>query len=154
MYINKYSLIKGIIDDDSNYKLENVIFNNIKTSSKAILKFDNKDVFINNIEVDNISCTGDNGFSSFILFNSEYSDNTLNIANSNFRNSFSNGPFIKIVGNTNKFILENTSINNITSYGPIIENNSIKVFNFFISFFFFFFFFFKKKKNFLINLFY
>jgi len=39
----------------------------------------------------------------------------------------SNGPFIKIIGNTNIFKLENTTIYNITSYGPILDNTSKKV---------------------------
>jgi len=53
----------------------------------------------------------------------------LNITNSNIKNSFSNGPFIKIIGNSNRFLLENTLINNITSYGPILQNTSKNVIN-------------------------
>ena len=122
-----YSLISRIVDGESEYNLENVKFSNIKSSSNAILKSEYNNVKINNIEVENISCTGDNGDSSFILFNSDDNNNTFSISNSIIKNSISNGPFIKITGNANSFKLENTTIYNITSYGPIIDDNSKKV---------------------------
>jgi len=88
---------------------------------------------MNNIEFSNITCTGDNGDASFILYDSGENEKIIEINNLKGNYSQSNGPFIKIIGNSNSVIINDSSINNIISYGPIIEISSEKVIiNYFI----------------------
>ena len=101
--------------------------NNIVTNSKAILHFIYNDIYIDNLEVDNVHCIGDIDNTSLILFNSGELHKQLSINNSIIKNSITNGSFIKILGDTNEIIINNTNINNIKAYGQIIENSSNKV---------------------------
>ena len=78
--------------------------------------------------MNNVSCTGDSGESSFILYDTDNSlNNKLQIDNLNVKNSVSNGAFIKVKGNSNEFVIKNSYINNINSYGPIIQYLSLNV---------------------------
>jgi len=104
-----------------------VKLNNIVTNSKAILHFIYNDIYIDNLEVDNVHCIGDIDNTSLILFNSGELHKQLSINNSIIKNSITNGSFIKILGDTNEIIINNTNINNIKAYGQIIENSSNKV---------------------------
>jgi len=87
-----------------------------------------RNVTISNIDVENVNCIGDSGDTSFILFDSGENTNSLVISYSNIKNSKSNGPFIKFMGNSNEFTFENSIIDSVRAYGPIIENESIKVY--------------------------
>jgi len=91
------------------------------------LSFLYNDVIIDNIEVTDVKCIGENGNTSFILFDSGENSKKLSISNSKIINNKSNDSFIKIIGYSNDLIIENTKINNIVSYGPIIKNTSTKV---------------------------
>ncbi|KAG4085267.1 hypothetical protein H8356DRAFT_1298496 [Neocallimastix lanati (nom. inval.)] len=120
------NIINGLIDGESGYIIDNVKLRNINSNSKAIFKFIYHDIFINNIEIENIKCNGEGKDSSFIFFDSGEDHKKLTILNSNIKDSISNGPFIKAIGNSNDMIIRNTNINNITSYGSVIENISTK----------------------------
>jgi len=51
----------------------------------------------------------------------------MSIKNLKTQNGISNGPLIKIIGNNNEILLEDSYINNIISYGSIISNESENV---------------------------
>ncbi|ORX56015.1 hypothetical protein BCR36DRAFT_280564 [Piromyces finnis] len=118
------NLISELIDGESKYTLDNIKFSNITTNSKFLLHFMYNDIFINNIEVENISCIGEAGNTSFILFDSGEKNCILTIKNSIMKNNYSNGSFIRIVGDSTKLFIENTIFHEIESYGSIIENQS------------------------------
>jgi len=101
---------------------------NIVTNSKALIKIIYNNIKINDFEVDNITCNGDSGDSSFIVFISNDSNkNSFQVNNFNIKNSYTNGQLIKINGGSNEIIMENLSISNIISYGSVIEISSKKV---------------------------
>jgi len=50
----------------------------------------------------------------------------MSIKNLRIHDGISNGPLIKIIGNYNEILLEDSRINNIVSYGSIISNESEK----------------------------
>jgi len=77
--------------------------------------------------VNDISCVGDSGDTSFIFYDSGDINKKLVIKNMQVKNSKSNGPFIKIIGKVNELLLENSNITNIKSYGSIIEIQSNEV---------------------------
>ncbi|OUM65522.1 hypothetical protein PIROE2DRAFT_7453 [Piromyces sp. E2] len=83
-------------------------------------------ISIENTKIENISLTGDRGDASFILYDSKELNTQLNIKKMNVNNCLSNGPFIKVMGISNKFIVEDSIIKNVKSYGPIIESISEK----------------------------
>ena len=72
-------------------------------------------------------CNGDDGDSSLILFNSGEAEKKIELYNLNINNCSTNGPLIKITGSHNEVIIKDTIINNVNSYGLLIENNSEKV---------------------------
>ncbi|OUM68068.1 hypothetical protein PIROE2DRAFT_4352 [Piromyces sp. E2] len=118
------NLIYGLIDGESKYTLENVKFTNIKTNSKYLLNFMYNDIYINQIDVENISCIGEENDASFILLNSGEIKSKLTIKNSKMINNNSNGSFIRINGESSELILENTTFDNIISYGSVIQSES------------------------------
>ena len=82
-----------------------------------------------NITIENISCNGDSGETSFILFDSGEEYKSLLIENLNAKSVQSNGSFIKIKGDTNEILIKNSNFSEIVSFGSIIENKSKKVIN-------------------------
>ena len=107
----------------------NTKFIDIKTNSKALLHIVGKDVFFTNVTAENILCVGDGGNTSMVLFDSNSIDDIKKfyIYGLNVTNSFSNGPLIKIIGNYVEMILDDSNINKIKTYGPIIETRTNKV---------------------------
>ena len=107
----------------------NTKFIDIKTNSKALLHIVGKDVFFTNVTAENILCVGDGGNTSMVLFDSNNIDGIKKfyIYGLNVTNSFSNGPLIKIIGNYVEMILDDSNINKIKTYGPIIETRTNKV---------------------------
>jgi len=85
------------------------------------------DISIDGFDSENIICNGDGGDSSLILFDSGEAEKKIELYNLNINNCSTNGPLIKITGNHNEVIIKDTIINNVNSYGPLIENNSEKV---------------------------
>lgn len=86
---------------------------------------------MSNIIVKNITCLGESGDTSFILFDSGEDKKQISINNIDAENVLSNGSFIKIDGDSNELTLKNSNINYITSYGSIINNKSKKVYFYF-----------------------
>ena len=107
----------------------NVNFIDIKTNSKALLHIVGKDVYFTNVTAENISCVGDGSNTSMILFDSNNIDDfkKIHIFGLNVINSFSNGPLIKTIGNYVEMIIDDSNINKIKTYGPIIETKTNKV---------------------------
>ncbi|OUM63858.1 hypothetical protein PIROE2DRAFT_9527 [Piromyces sp. E2] len=124
---NNLKLSKGLFNEESTYEFNNIKFYNIISNSKSILYFIYNDVILNNIEFNNITSIGDNSDASFILYDSSENKGKIEINKLNGNNSLSNGSFIKIIGNSNSIIINNSSINNIISYGPVIKVSSEKV---------------------------
>ncbi|OUM68060.1 hypothetical protein PIROE2DRAFT_4344 [Piromyces sp. E2] len=120
-------LSNGLLNEESQCTLNNIKIDNVKSNGRALLYFINNNIIINNSEFDNINCMGDINYSSLILFNSEDANVKLNLNNIVIKNSNSNGPLIKIDGNSNEFLIKNSKISKISSYGPIIEVLSKKV---------------------------
>ncbi|KAG4092835.1 hypothetical protein H8356DRAFT_1081867 [Neocallimastix lanati (nom. inval.)] len=122
------NLISGIWESESSYYLYNVNFIDIKTNSKALLHIVGKDVYFTNVTAENISCVGDGGNTSMILFDSNNIDDfkKFHIYGLNVTNSFSNGPLIKTIGNYIEMILDDSdsNINKIKTYGPVIEKKN------------------------------
>jgi len=109
--------------------LYNVNIIDIKTNSKALFHIFGKDAYYTNITAENISYVGDGGNTSMVLFDSNSIDDIKKfyIYGLNVTNSFSNGPLIKIIGNYVEMILDDSNINKIKTYGPIIETRTNKV---------------------------
>jgi len=131
-------LTKGLLDGESNYILNNVKIRNVRTNSKALFYFSNNNISIDKMDVDNVSLIGDRGDTSFLLYDSEDLNTTLSIKNMYISNCVSNGPFIKIKGISNQFIMEDSVITDVNSYGSIIENISKNVIIIFIINYFYF----------------
>ncbi|ORX49040.1 hypothetical protein BCR36DRAFT_413035 [Piromyces finnis] len=111
-----------LFNKESSYTFENIKFKNIISNSKAVLYFLYYNITLNNIEVDNVSCTGDGGESSFMLYDSDESINSrLQINNLYTKNCVLNGSFIKVKGKVNEIDIHNSSFNRIDSYGPTIQ---------------------------------
>ncbi|KAG4092818.1 hypothetical protein H8356DRAFT_950126 [Neocallimastix lanati (nom. inval.)] len=123
------NLISGIWEGESTYYLYNVNFIDIKTNSKALLHIVGKDVYFTNVTAENISCVGDGSNTSMILFDSNNIDDfkKIHIFGLNVINSFSNGPLIKTIGNYVEMIIDDSNINKIKTYGPIIETKTNKL---------------------------
>jgi len=119
--------------------LYNTKFIDIKTNSKALLHIVGKDVFFTNVTAENILCVGDGGNTSMVLFDSNNIDGIKKfyIYGLNVTNSFSNGPLIKIIGNYVEMILDDSNINKIKTYGPIIETRTNKVNTFYYILYYF-----------------
>jgi len=120
-------LSHSLFYEESIFTFNNIKLNNITTNSEALLHFINSNIEINHLEANNILCIGDGDATSFLLYNSYESDSQLFINDLNISNSKSNGPFIKILGESNNVIIENSNIENVESFGSIIKNASNKV---------------------------
>ncbi|ORX81129.1 hypothetical protein BCR32DRAFT_293444 [Anaeromyces robustus] len=120
------SLESSLFGEESTYNINNVELENIKSNSKALLYFLYKNISINNLNINNITCNGDNGYASFLLFDSGEELKNLTINNLKAENSLFNGSFIKIKGETNDISLKDSIITNNISYGSIIKNTSKK----------------------------
>jgi len=83
--------------------------------------------YFNNVTITNIVNNGDAGEASFISFESREENQKLILKNISIDNGKSNGPFIKIKGNSNVIDIEDSNISNVKSYGAIIKNVSKKV---------------------------
>ena len=99
----------------------------IEVNSKALINIIYNDIFLDNIEIENVRCIGDERDTSFLLFNSGDTKKKMHINGLNVKNCRLNGSFIKIEGNSNELELNNMNINNIISYGPILESISENV---------------------------
>jgi len=121
------SLTSGLFDSETRCSLENVKFIDIEVYSKALINIIYNDIFLDNIEIENVNCIGDKRDTSFLLFDSGDANKKLHINGLNVKNCRLNGSLIKIKGNYNELELNNLNINDVISYGPILENLSENV---------------------------
>ncbi|KAG4094011.1 hypothetical protein H8356DRAFT_947657 [Neocallimastix lanati (nom. inval.)] len=114
------TLSNSLFEKESFITMDNVKFKNIKSNSKTVLYTLHNDIAMNNIEVDNVSCIGDSGDSSFILFNSNETNKKITIKNFYAKNCISNGSFITIIDhiiNVGLELISNTCNNNFAING-------------------------------------
>ncbi|ORX57898.1 hypothetical protein BCR36DRAFT_402256 [Piromyces finnis] len=115
------SLSMGLFGEEGHYSFNNIELSNIKTNSKALLHFIYSDITIHTMKVENIVCVGDRSDTSFILLDSGENNMKISMKDIKIKNSSSNGPFIKIKGNSSKIHFENFNLVNVTSYGSVID---------------------------------
>jgi len=99
----------------------------IKISSGSMINILFNSVSFKNCNFKNIVCIGESDNSSLIRFQSCDYGNTLNIKDVTINKCFSNGDLITIEGNNSSIIMSNLIINNVSSYGSIINDLSLKV---------------------------
>jgi len=128
IFNNNLSLSDNLFNKESILNFENIKISNVTINSKAFLYILYKDVNINNMEVDNVTCLGEGGDTSLIIFDSGSSYNSMIINNLNVKNVHSNGPLVKIKGDHNEIKIENSQINDTILYGSVIESTTKKVF--------------------------
>jgi len=117
----------SLFNTESTITLNNININEINLNSKSLIYSIYKDLTINNLEISNIKCTGDSGESSLILFESGEASHKMDLSNLYIRECVSNGPLIRIIGNTNEIYVKDSRIKYNESYGPIIKNTSLNV---------------------------
>jgi len=126
-YILIHSISSALFREDSKYAFKNIKFNNINTNSKYLLYFLYSDVSFDNIEVANVTCNGGSGDSSLIFFDSGSSFKKITLNQVNIKKLYSNGSLIIIKGDSNQLSISNSNINEVKSYGSVIDNVSKKV---------------------------
>ncbi|OUM63409.1 hypothetical protein PIROE2DRAFT_10069, partial [Piromyces sp. E2] len=116
---------ENIFSKESILYFDNVKLSKIMINSKALLYTQYKDININNMEVNNITCIGDGGDTSLIYFDSGTSEKSIILNNLNINNVYSNGSLIKIIGDNNEVKMENSHIYDatVTLINNIITNN-------------------------------
>jgi len=113
--------------DQTKFTFINNTFSDITTNSKTMINFLYNPVIIKNCVFKNNLCNGDSDNSSLIIFDSGDGSDTLDINNVIIENCITNGDLIIINGNNSTVTLSNIEINNIHSYGSIINNQSLNV---------------------------
>ncbi|OUM62264.1 hypothetical protein PIROE2DRAFT_11522 [Piromyces sp. E2] len=132
-------------------KIKNIIFENFDSMGSAELEF----LMINSLKSDKFfliieNCTFQNNYhrlfkihfscteqthmnpssgsekTMFILIDSGENEHKIVLNNLNIKNGISNGPLIKIMGNSNSFLLTDSIFNKIESFGPVIDDISEK----------------------------
>ncbi|KAL6625859.1 hypothetical protein U3516DRAFT_794237 [Neocallimastix sp. 'constans'] len=118
------SLKSELFNEESSYSFFNVTFSDIITNSKSLIRISNNSCEIENSQFHNIMGSGE---SSLIIFNSNDSKkNNFTINNSHFTKCKFNSDFIIINGDESSFDISNSIFENIASYGPLINNISLK----------------------------
>jgi len=117
----------GLFYEESKVNFQNVKLRDISTNGKGLINTFFNDLIINGLYAKNITCYGDEGDSSLILFNSDTVFKKANFSNMNINECTSNGPIIKILGTSNEISINNLNVNNVKSYGPLIDNLSDNV---------------------------
>jgi len=118
---------KFLFNAESSYTFTNVTFNDILTSSRSMIEITYKNASFNNCTFKNILCIGESDDSSLIRFTSSEYGNTLNLTHVTIEKCNSNGDFIVIDGNNSIINISNIIINEIYSYGSLLNNKSTKV---------------------------
>jgi len=114
----------GLFNDESLYKFNNIKLDYIGTSSKAIFYFSYNDIYMNKIYGSNISCSGDIGDSSFILFDSGEDNKKLYINDMHIFQGLLNGSLIKIKGINSDVSITYSDFCYINTSGSVLENIS------------------------------
>ncbi|OUM69523.1 hypothetical protein PIROE2DRAFT_2621 [Piromyces sp. E2] len=111
----------GLFIEESNYKFNNIRIYDISTNSKALLYFVYNNIYINQLEARNITCIDE---TSFMIVDSGELHHSIILKNMKIENSMSNSSFIKFLGNKNDIHIKNSTIENVISYGPVVEDLS------------------------------
>ena len=96
-------------------------------TSKSMIETTYKNISFDGCTFKNILCIGESSDASLIKFTSSDYGNTLNLNNISIENCNSNGDFIVIDGNNSNINISNIKINDIISYGSLLNNKSTKV---------------------------
>ncbi|ORX79748.1 hypothetical protein BCR32DRAFT_269275 [Anaeromyces robustus] len=123
---NLSTIGSSLLGSEATYNCSDVEFANVSTNAKAIIHLLYNSHSFNNVLAKNISNYGDISDASFIYFDSGEVMQILNLNNVNIINGKSNGPFIRISGDSNIINIKNSNFNKINSYGSIIKNYSKK----------------------------
>jgi len=115
-----------LFSDESLYTFTNVTFNDILTSSKSMIEITYRNATFNDCTFKNILCIGESEDSSLIKFTSSDYGNTLNMNNIIIEKCNSNGDFIVFNGNDSTINISNITINEIYSYGSLLNNKATK----------------------------
>ncbi|ORX77656.1 hypothetical protein BCR32DRAFT_295479 [Anaeromyces robustus] len=121
---DKISLMNGFVNEETSCSFYNTDLNNIKSSSNSLLYTKYHNIYIDGMNIENVSCYGDG---SFILFETGDAENRLTIKNLNIKKSNFNGPFIKLEGNYGEVIFENSNLSDVNTYGSIIKDKLEKI---------------------------
>jgi len=115
---------KPLFNEETTAIFNNVNINNIRTNSNPVFNVQLNDLILNNVNIQDIYCLGSGSDSSLFVLDSGENDNKFSLKNINIKNCISNSSFIKIKGEHNEVEIEDTTIDNIVSYGTIIDNQS------------------------------
>jgi len=118
---------KTFFNPESSYYINNSIFQNIKTSYETLIFILNHDLIIENTFFSYMPNHSDTNSSSLIVFDSSNTNSKFIFKNSSMSRMKTNGSFIKFSGEKSAVFFENVIINDIESYGPIIEFQSDNV---------------------------
>ncbi len=117
----------GLFYNEVEMKLQRVKLRNISTNGKGVINALYNDLIIDGLDAKNITCYGEEGDSSLILFDSDIASKKAELNNIKIDDCTTNGPIIKFLGTSNKITISNSCINNVKSYGPTIDNLSDNV---------------------------
>jgi len=115
------------VDDETNYTFSHVNFFSVTMNSKALIMSSHRNLTIEYCRFTDVICNGNENDSSIIHYDSGDNKRSLIINKSSFSNIITNGPIIKIKGEHNNVTINLLEINNVNSYGPLIENTSLNV---------------------------
>ncbi|ORX55891.1 hypothetical protein BCR36DRAFT_280888, partial [Piromyces finnis] len=125
IFKNIKSQKSGLIGEEAEYIFENVAFENIETISKSLLYVIYNSITLNHCTFSNILCNGSINDSSLITVESSIYGNNINIKNTIINKCKSNGDLIKLRGEMSNIKFLNISISENTSYGSILNNESL-----------------------------
>jgi len=111
---------------ETSYTFTNAEFKDIKMSSKSMIETIYKNISFDGCTFKNILCIGENNDASLIEFTSSDYGNTLSMNNVSIEKCNTNGDFIAIDGNNSNINISNIKINEINSYGSLLNNKSTK----------------------------
>jgi len=124
--ISNLTIMGPLINKYSNITITNVTLDNVYTNSKALFHIIKTNASVNNLTVKNLKCVGDADDSSLILFDAVEGHHELRISHFMAEHCQSNGPLIKLIGNSVRMTFRYASVNNLKIYGSVIESKSPK----------------------------
>jgi len=117
----------GLFYEETEVNLQRVKLRDISTNGRGVINSLYNDLIINGLDAKNVTCYGEEGDSSIILFDSNIVSKKAKLDNININDCTTNGPIIKILGTTNEIYINKLNVNNANSYGPLIDNLSDSV---------------------------
>jgi len=120
-------LHSGLFDEETQYTLYYAYIDNVKTSTKSIIRSLGRKLELDHITFSNIFCNGDKDDSSIIYYDSGDTLHEFIIKSATLKDSKTNGALVKISGDNNIIKFRGFKVDNTSSYGQVIENISRKV---------------------------